>query len=235
MGSRFKYGVCLVFLVVTGALLWSAYAPERWLGQIRRLVRTSSGEAPNNIPKPRPANERIEGRAPNEVVDEIWRMATQGQFLTPEGWRVAGGFFTEPRPFPANEKIFVVGNEWGPAYELYSYGNSKEVIVGYWDAGSIDSMLGYTPPAKTDAVKTAVAYTLVTAPSYSMMYGPDGKTLVEKRTTGSRVWLIKGAQGPPVTTVNTAIRYVLEVRETTTDRAIKENANHTLAQLRKFR
>jgi hypothetical protein len=50
-----------------------------------------------------------------------------------------------------------------------------------------DSKLGYTPPAKTDAVKTAVAYTLVTAPSYMMMNGPDGKTLVEKRPTRSRV------------------------------------------------
>jgi hypothetical protein len=111
MGSRFKYEACLVFLVVTGALLWSAHSTERRLGRTRRLVRTSSREAPKNIPKPQPANERIEGRAPNEVVDEIWRMATQGQFLTPEGWRIAGGFFTEPRPFPANEKIFVVGNE----------------------------------------------------------------------------------------------------------------------------
>jgi hypothetical protein len=231
---RFKYGVSLVLLVVTCALLWSAYAPERWLAQIRRFVRASADEMPGGIPKPQPPKERIEGRAPNEVVDEIWRMATEGQLLIPEGWRIAGGFFTEPTPFPASEKILVVSNEWGPAYEVRSDGNSKEIVVGYWDAGSVDNKLRYTPPAKTDAVKTAFAYTLITAPSYLMMYGPDGKTLVEKRPTGSRVWLIKGSQGPPVTTVNTAIRYVLEMREKTTDRAIKENANQTLAHLLKL-
>jgi hypothetical protein len=231
MGLRFKYGLCLVLLVVTCALLWSAYAPEQWLGQIRRFVRVPAEEMPDTIPKPQPPKERIEGRSPNQVVDEIWRMTTQGQLLTPEGWRIAGGFFTEPRLFPANEKILVVSNEWGPAYEMRSDGNSKEIVVGYWDAGTIDAQLRYNPPAKTDAVKTAFAYILVTAPSYLMMYGPDGKTLVEKRPTGSRVWVIKGSQGPPVTTVNTAIRYILEMREKTTDRAIKKNADQTLAQL----
>jgi hypothetical protein len=235
MRSRFKYGGSLVLLVVTCALLWSAYAPEHWSGQIRRLVRTSSGEMPNSIPKPQPSNERIEGRAPNEVVDEIWRMATQGQFLTPEGWRVAGGFFTEPRPFPANEKILVVGNEWEPANEWNTNETTAEVSLVYVDAGTIDAMLRYHAPPKTDVFETAVAYNVVTVPAYTMMYAPDGKTLVEKKPTGTLVWKIKGSQGPPFTTVNTAIRYVLEVQEKTADRAIKENANHTLAQLMKFR
>ncbi|SPF49461.1 exported hypothetical protein [Candidatus Sulfotelmatobacter kueseliae] len=236
MRLRLKRGVCLVSLVVACVLLWSAYAPERWLGRIRRFVRTSGDEL-SNIPKPQPPKERIEGRTPEGVVDEIWRMATQGQLLTPDGWRIAGGFFTEPRPFPANEKILVVCNEWGPAYEGRSDGNTKEIVVGYWDAGSIDAKLRYTPPPpeNTGYVKTAFSYTLVTAPSYLMMYGPDGKTLVEKRPTGSRVWLIKGTQTPPVTTVNTAVRYVLEMREKTTDQATKENASRTLAQLLKFR
>ena len=67
-----------------------------------------------------------------------------------------------------------------------------------------------------------------------MMYGPDGKTLVEKRATGALVWVIKGAQGPPVTTVNTAIRYVLEMRQKTTNQIIKANASQTLAQLLKL-
>src|SRR5215469_7136613 len=95
--ARSQYGIFLVLLVVACALLWSAYAPERWLGQIRRFTRTSGSEMPDRILKPHPPQQPIEGRTPNEVVDEIWRMATQGQLLTAEGWRVAGGFFTEPR------------------------------------------------------------------------------------------------------------------------------------------
>lgn len=233
MRLRFKDCGFAVLLVVTCALLWSAYAPEHWLEQIRRYMRASANERPD-LPKPQLPKERIEGRAPTQVVDEVWRMATRGEFLTPEGWRFASGFFTEPRAFPGNEKILVVSNDWGPAYEMRSDGSSKEVAVGYWDAGSVDAKLRYTPPAKTDAVKTAVAYTLVTVPSYLMIYGPDGKTLVEKRPTGSRVWVIQGSQNRPVTTVNTAIRYVLEMREKTTDLASKENANETLAQLLKL-
>jgi len=234
MRLRLKLGVSLVFLVVACVLLWSAYAPERWLERIKRFVRTSADEM-SNIPKPQAPKEHIEGRTPEGVVDEIWRMATQGQLLTAEGWRIAGGFFTEPRPFPANETILVVCNEWGPAYEMRSVGNTKEIVVGYWDAGSIDAKLRYTPPEKTGYVKTAFAYSLVTAPSYLMMYGSDGKTLVEKRPTGAGVWLIKGTQAPPLTTVNTAVRYVLEMREKTTDQTTKENASQTLAQLLKFR
>ena len=189
---------------------------------------------PDSIPRAQPTQERIEGRTPTEVVDEIWRRATQGQLLTPDGWRAAGGFFTEPRPFPAKEKILVVCNEWGPAHEMRTVGEGKEILVGYWDAGSIDAKLRYTPPEETGAVKTAFAFTLVTAPSYLMMYGPDGKTLAEKRPTGSRVWLIKGAQGRPVTTVNTAIRYLMERREKTTDPEIKENASRAITHLLKF-
>lgn len=164
-----KYGVSMVLLVIGCVLLWSVYVPEGWLRQIRCFARTSACEMPERIPKAEPAQQHIEGRAPTEVVDEIWRMATQGQFLTPEGWRMAGGFFTEPGPFPASEKILVVANEWGPAYVLRSDGDSKEVAVGYWDAGSIDIKLRYTPPAKTGFVKTAFGYTLITAPSYLMM------------------------------------------------------------------
>jgi len=186
---------------------------------------------PDRIPKPQPPKERIEGRTPRGIVDEVWRMATQGQLLTPQGWHIAGGFFTEPKPFPANEKILVVSNEWGPAYQTSSDGDSAEVTLDYFDAGTIDAKLCYHPPPKNDFVKTAFGYTLVTVPSYLMIYGSDGKTLVEKRPTGSRVWIIKGAQGQPVTTVNTAIRYVLEMQEKTTDPVIKKNADQTLAQL----
>ena len=234
MKLGFKHGLSLVLLVVTCALVWSAYAPKRWLGQIRRLVGAPVDEMPDRIPKPQPPKERIEGKTPNAVVDEVWRMATQGQLLTPEGWHTAGGFFTEPRPFPAKEKILVVSNLWGPAYQTSSDGNSAEVTLDYFDAGTIDAKLCYDPPPKSAFAKTGFGYTLVTVPSYLLMYSSDGKTLLEKRPTGSRIWLIQGTQGPPVTTVNTAIRYVLEMREKATDPVRKNNADQTLARLLKL-
>ena len=198
---------------------------------IRGVARAGLDELPVQITKPRPPKERIEGRTPKEVVDEVWRLATQGQLLNLEGWRVASGFFTEPTPFPANEKILVVSNDWGPAYDWRSNENTPEVALGYTDAGSIDAMLRYSPPPKSDYIKTAFAYSLVTVPAYIMMYGPDGKTLVERKPTGTRVWQIKGSQGPPFTTVNTAIRYVLEMRNKTHDADIRKNADQALAKL----
>jgi hypothetical protein len=104
------------------------------------------------------------------------------------------------------------------------------VETGYIDMGKIDSSLRYTPP-KTEFVETGFLYHLVAVPAYSN--GSDGK-LVDKKPIGSRLWQIQGSPRPPWTTVNTAIRYVLEMRNKTTDPAIKKNADQTLAELMKL-
>jgi len=164
-------------------------------------------------------NEPIKGKSRTEVVDELWRMATRGELLTPEGWHQACGFFTNPTPFS------------GPSYGDRSKSDSTDVELGYFDMGKIDAELRYTPPPKTEFVKTGFLYHLAAVPAYSMMYGPDGKTLVEKKPVGYRFWQIQGSPGLPWTTVNTAIRYVLEMRGKTTDPTIKKNADETLAKL----
>jgi hypothetical protein len=103
--------------------------------------------------------------------------------------------------------------------------------MGYGDRGKIDSALRYTPPPKTEFIKIGTLYHLVPVPAYVMMYGPDGMTLVEKKPVGYRVWQIDGSPDLPWTTVNTAIRYVLEMRGKTKDPAIQKNADETLAKL----
>jgi hypothetical protein len=173
-------------------------------------------------------------------VDELWRRATQGDLLTDEGWQATNAFFTEPVPFPGTNKIKVVSNYWGPAYEMrgtdsviHSDADGVQVSVGFWDAGEINGLLRYTPPPKTDAIKMAFLYHLVAMPAYLRWYGPDGK-LVEKKPTGSLFWQIKGKPGPPVATVNTAIRYVLQMRSQTHNPVIRENADRTLAVLERW-
>ena len=100
----------------------------------------------------------IEGRKPAEVVDELWRRASQGDLLNEEGWKNTNAFFTEPLPFPGTDKIWVVSNYWGPASEIRSDTEGVEVYLGFLDAGKIDGLLRYTPPPKTDAIKMAVSY-----------------------------------------------------------------------------
>ena len=146
--------------------------------------------------------ERIEGGSPKEVVDELWSTATRGELLTPEGWdKASRTFFTNPAPPPGNKAILVVSNYWGPAYEMSRGTDTVDAAVGYIDCGKIDSALVYAPSPKTDfvKVKTFKLYHLITTPTYLMMYGPDGKTLVEKKPAGSRVWRIQGSPDPPWT------------------------------------
>ena len=178
------------------------------------------------------AKEPIQGKSRTEVVDHLWRLATQGELLTPDGWSKACGFFTDPTPFSGNKVVLVMSNDWGPASDSVLKQNSTDVELGYADMGKIDSALRYTSPPKTEFVKTGFLYHLVAVPAYSKMYSSDGK--VTKTPVGARYWQVQGSPGPPWTTVNTAIRYVLEARDKATDPAIKKNANQTLAKLKKL-
>lgn len=174
-------------------------------------------------------DESIQGRSPIELVDEMWRMATQGVLLKQEGWSKLGELFGKAVPFTGNKKILVVSNDWGPPYNYKVTGNHAEVAVGYTDLGRIDSELRYTPPVRTEFVKTAFLYHLSASPAYSTMYSSGGKA--EKKPTGSLAWKIDGSPDIPWTTVNTAIRYVLEERIKTNDPGIKKNADDTISTL----
>ncbi len=187
------------------------------------LAAQGKGSAAGAAQKP------IEERSNTEVVDEVGRLATQGELLTPEGWDRACRFFTKPTPFPGNKVILVVSNELAPVFLLSSKNDEANVGLEYRPMGQIDPELRYTSPPRTDAIKTGFLYHLV-----GVLYGPDGKTLVDKEPAAYRVWQIQGSPGPPWTTVNTAIRYVLEMRDKTTDPTIKKNADRTLAKLKQL-
>jgi len=169
--------------------------------------------------------------SPNEVVNEIWSAATRGDLLTGEGWNKASRkFFTETSSPPDNKIVKVVSNDWGPPAGTTT-AEKADVTVGYTDLGQIDAKLQYHSAKTTDAIKMGISYRLVFAPSFVLMYGTDGKTLIQKKPTGCKEWEIQGSLGAPWATVNTAIRYILEEREKTTDPAIRKNADQTLAKL----
>lgn len=168
-------------------------------------------------------------KSPREIVDELWTMATRGELLSVDGLKKAP--FSNPTPVTNNKVVRVVSNYWGPAYQLHSDQQTAEIAVGYTDMGTIDSELRYTAPPKTDAIKTALTYRLMTVPAYAVIYAHDGKTILSKKATGFLVWQIEGSPEAPWTTVNTAIRYVLEVRAKSENPSIRKNADQTLAKL----
>ncbi|MGO9453841.1 MAG: hypothetical protein ACLQDV_22735 [Candidatus Binataceae bacterium] len=156
--------------------------------------------------------------------------ATEGDLLTAKGWEKTSGFYVQTGPPPENSSFQVMSNDWA-AGPITVRGESADVGVGYIAAGKIDSMLRYTPPPRIPYMKTGIMYHLTLVPGYNVMYGSDGKTIVSKKPSGTRGWQIEGPRGMPWTTVNTAVRYVLEMREKTTDPVVRKNADETLTKL----
>src|ERR1019366_3575017 len=205
-------------IVASASLLW-------------QVVRSGSTAQPEKSTQTSP-NCSIEGMSPSEVVDEIWFSATQGELLTADGWQRASRFFTKPTPFPGTKAIQVVSNYWAPASVTNSNKQRAEVFLGYLDLGKIDEALRYSDAPEPHYMKMAINYHLVLVPGYIGISGSDGKTLLDKKPTGKCVWQIEGNQGTQWTTVNTALRYVLEARDKTRDSAIRKNADQTLSKLR---
>jgi hypothetical protein len=170
-------------------------------------------------------------KTPRETIEQLWKRATEGEFLPLEGWARYSGFFLHPATRPARKKIGVVSNRWA-VLSVSTTASKSDVTVEFADAGVIDSDLNYTPPPKTSYFKTALIYHLVLAPTRLVMYKSDGHTLTDKEEReGPPAWQITNEQGDSFTTVNTAIRYVLEIRERTNDSELKKRADATLKKL----
>jgi hypothetical protein len=170
-------------------------------------------------------------RTPKEVVERLWNMAARGELLTTSGWDEATKIFTKPGSQPEKGAIRVYSDYFGVNFSSVD-GTSAVVDMEYADAGLIDTNLRYTPPKQSQATKTSFRYHLVSVQGYGVMYGADGKTIVQKKEIpGASAWQIEGPPPDPWITVNAAIRYVLEMRNKTSDPAVKVNADATLSKL----
>jgi len=172
--------------------------------------------------------------SPREVVEQLWSMAATGELMTPAGWRAASRIFASPGLAPPTRTIRVVSNHYGVGRPSIR-GNTAELVVWYYgDVGQIDPALRFTPAAPPTSSKTPYPYRLVLAPSRWTEFGPDGKTVLKQGSGPALEWQIDSPQPPPWTTVNAAIRYVLEQRKKTTDPAVKANADKTIASLLRY-
>jgi hypothetical protein len=153
--------------------------------------------------------------------------------LNKDEWHRASGYYLTESPWPGTKVIRVFSNVWGPADLLSIKDDKAQVAMGYFDAGTIDSELRYTPPVREGAVKTSLVYGLKLAPTHWNTYKSDGTT-VDKVMTGPPAWQIEGRPSTPWTTVNTAIRYLLEARTQTKNPEIKKNADESISELLKL-
>jgi len=173
----------------------------------------------------------VPSESPREVLESLWKIAASGDILTPEGWKRAGANYVNPAPWTGNKTVLVMSNDY--AFDSVSTKGAKlNAAVTCEQLGQIDSALRYTLAPPSPYFKSGLGYDFETVPSHMLFIGPDGKK--EDRTNPKLTyWKIVGPQGTPWTTVNGAIRYVLEMQRKTTDPKIRSNADRSLAMLLK--
>lgn len=174
--------------------------------------------------------------SPAHVMRRFAELESRGRGLAPDGWRELAKFFVKP-PEPQWNKILVVG-DFGYGQAAIE-GNKAELVADYVSAGALDSSLRLLHEEETESVAPlsracctaeGLVYTFVFSEKH-WESAPDGTT---KEITGPLAWRIEKYPPEPWITIDTAIRYVTEMRDKTTDPAIKKNADHTLSVLQRL-
>jgi hypothetical protein len=170
-----------------------------------------------------------EPQSPKQVVERFVKMETNGERLTPDGWREASVFFVRPSPFPQHPRIFVIGDNflvWDPVISIAD--NKAEVPVEVDPQGQIDGHLRFAPPSRR-FFKTSAYFHLVFTDKHWRL-GPQGDP--NEELTGPSRWLISSPNDTVILTLSAAIRYVSRQRRENTDLTIKRNADLTLTKLK---
>jgi hypothetical protein len=158
-------------------------------------------------------------KSPKEVVEEFWRLETQGVRLTEEGWRTTDHFFAHPIPAPSKRTIAVISQKYKYSIdELHVKGNQAEIEIAYVDLGEIDDTLRYRPPGAS-YTKPVLRFHVVLTDGAGTGGREGSSWKIEK--PGPIMWV----------TLDTAIRYLTLTRGKSTDTAIRKNADRTLAEL----
>lgn len=165
-----------------------------------------------------PAGSSNDRKSPEELIDDLWMKATNGDLLRPDGQNISSQLFSKPNGKSVRNIIQIIGDNWAIS-QVDVKDETAKISVGYGDAGQIDSTLRYIPPKPTPFFKTEFQYSLLT-------------------TSEGSHWTIDGSPdmflGNSWATVNAAIRYIVEVRKNTKNPIIRKNADKTLAMLLKY-
>jgi len=175
---------------------------------------------------------RSNGKPTERVVIQYEKLVAKGAFLTPGGWKKAGNLYSELGVFPRNGKISLMSTG-GAVGEISMRGDKAEVETKWTDFfGTIDSALRYEAP-KTDVPVTMTVYVFRLV--YTNKHRETGKNgEITREESGPWEWKIEQPQITRWATVNRAIEYVRMMRDKTGDPLIKQNANKTLAALKRL-
>jgi hypothetical protein len=110
--------------------------------------------------------------------------------------------------------------------------NKAEVVVHYFYVGDIDPDIVVFKQWPTQHLEVLINFVLA-LDQHPQSASDKGAAREEK--TLAPLWRINGPAPEPHVTVDSAIRYVTRIRNTTRDHAIRNSADQTLAELAHFR
>jgi hypothetical protein len=155
---------------------------------------------------------RYDGKATSLTVLQYEKLVTDGTLLSPEGWKRAAKLFEVSIPYP-EAGVIDLTSTGGFVGETSRQNDLAEVWTKWTDnLGSIDSALRYRSPDQ-NVVGTIYVFHLVFI---------------------GRKWKIAGLSRNRTATVDRALRYVTEMRNRSADPVIRENANKTIAVLKRL-
>jgi hypothetical protein len=175
-------------------------------------------------------------RFPKEVVEQFCKLDSAGKQLTSEGWPEVAGLFVRPTT-PRRGKIIVVKDFVVP--EATVVGNRAELYVEYIYLGQLSSGARFSdlyfppePSPVTGPVKVRVVYNLILTDRHWQAGAAGGPA---REITGPTEWRIEGSPPEPHITVQTAIQYVMQLRDKAKGSVIRKNANKSIAALKRLR
>jgi hypothetical protein len=172
--------------------------------------------------------------SPQEVLQNFWKVETEGSRLTPDGWYRATEFFLgRPIPPPQEKVISVVPNDCSlgttsvttDKAELYLYCSDFKNLNSKLQLGKPPN----NPPNGAPVVPGMwIVYNLVLSDEHWEL-GPGGEPHQVKNVSE---WKIQGFPVGYIINRQAAIRYVTEMRDESADATIKQNADKTIAILK---
>jgi hypothetical protein len=176
-------------------------------------------------------------KSPKEVVEQFYKMQTEGRWLGSERWDERQDFLTDIGPWSPPNSISVLRNyEVGKARRDIGVGGivDYQVEVDFFEWGSINSFLNFTrargpqgeSPTAGEPVEQRTYQTLILTDRFLKR-----SLSQDEQKTGALRWRITLSSSPSVN-VDAALRWVAEMRDKSSDRAMKNNAEKTLAILR---
>jgi hypothetical protein len=179
---------------------------------IRSLAKAASQEVSPN-----------RRETPVQIVKQFIKMELDGKQLTSEGAKEIATLFVQPGSLRL-ESIDVV-KEIGVGNASIRDENSAKVTTGSFRWGRLDPMTALFRLDPPTGEKSVEDYDLILTDAHHDLG-------VNVGTNGAMGWKISGPSRQPQISVETAIRYVTEMRNQASDAAIKQNAGSALAKLK---